>query len=99
MTVLRLVSPRAEASARYRYPISVCGGNTGTKKKIIIIIPFRPPQIRLKKGDERGYHARVVERLDGVLDALRPKRERAIWQSRRARDALELRYALRFLAR
>ena len=33
---------------------------------------------------------RVVVGLDGVLDALSAKRERAIWRSGRTRDALEL---------
>ena len=41
--------------------------------------------------------ARVIEGLDGVLDALGAEGERAIRQSRGARDALQLRYPLRLL--
>jgi len=61
------------------------------------------PQMRsLEKGGREGGeeeedHARIVERLDGVLDALGTERERAIRQPRRARYTLELRHAFRFL--
>jgi hypothetical protein len=88
MTILVLVAPRSEVSARYRCPIYVCG-QPGQS---------HDPTPQIRKGKEKGDNARVVERLDRVLDALCAERERAVRQPRRARDALELRYALRFFA-
>ena len=56
------------------------------------------PSDEQRVREKRGPDVRIVERLDGVLDALGTERERAVWESGRARDALELRYALRLLA-
>ena len=82
------VAPRSEVSARYRCPICVCG-QPGQSQI--------PTLTQIRKGKEKGDNARVVERLDRVLDALCAERECAVRQPRRARDALELRHALRFL--
>ena len=45
----------------------------------------------------KKWYARVIESLDGILDPFGAEGERAVWQSRRARDTFEFRHALRLL--
>ena len=78
------VAPQLGASARYRYPICV----------------YEQADIEDcedKRVKDKGWNARVIERLNGILNSLCAESQCTVRQPGRARNTLEFGHALRFL--